>query len=94
MKISKAYAILGIIFFLAVIHLSLWTRTLTLNYKIAEQKTMYKKIRSENRGLRYIVAKESSLQKIDNTAKGKLNMEYPAKMNYIIVPTTEAALIR
>ena len=90
MKISKAYAVLGIFFLLAVIHLSLWTHTLSLNYKIAEQKAMYAKVKSENRGLKYLVAKESSLQKIDNAAKGKLNMEYPAKMNYIIVSTTEA----
>jgi cell division protein FtsL len=89
MKILRAFAILIVFLLLSVVHLAIYTSSIKTGYEIDELKSILEKIRSENRYLNYLVAKEEALPRIEQLAKGKLNMVYPEKMNYIIISTSE-----
>ncbi len=91
MKILRAFAILIVFVLLSVVHLAIYTSSIKTGYEIDELKSKLDKIRSENRYLNYLVAKGEALPRIEKLAKGKLNMVYPDKINYIIISTSEGA---
>jgi len=90
MKILKPFAILMVFVLLCAVHLTISTSSMNTSYEIDELKQKFEKVRSENRYLNYLVAKEESLPRIEKLAKGKLNMVYPEKVNYMIVSTSES----
>jgi len=90
MKILKPFAILTVFVLLCAVHLSIYTSSIKTGYEIDELKQKFEKVRSENRYLNYLAAKEESLPRIEKLAKGKLNMVYPEKVNYMIVSTSES----
>jgi len=90
MKIIRAFTILLMFVILAAIHLAIYTSSMKVGYEIDGSKKELEKLRSENRYLNYLVAKEESLPRIEQIAKGKLNMVYPEKMNYVVASTKEA----
>ncbi len=69
----------------AIIHLAIYTQSISIKYEIENLKIRLSAIRSSNRALRSIVAKEESLVKIQKIAKDKLKMVKPEKINYIIL---------
>ena len=85
MKIARAFAVLLVFVVLSAIHLSIYTNSNKVGYQIDDIKKKWTSLRSDTRYLNYMVAKEESLLRIEKAAKGKLNMEYPSKMNYIVV---------
>jgi cell division protein FtsL len=89
MKILRAFAILVIFLLLSLVHLTIYTNSIKTGYEIDDLKKKLESIRPENRYLNYLVAKEEALPRIESVAKGKLNMVYPEKMNYIITSTGE-----
>jgi len=89
MKILRPFAILIVFVLLCAVHLFISTSSNKTGYEIGELRSNLEKIRSDNRYLSYIVAKEEALPRIEQIAKGKLNMVYPEKINYIIVSTSE-----
>ena len=90
MRIFRAFLILIIFVVLSAVHLAIYTSSIKTGYDIDELKQKYEKIRSENRYLNYLVAREESLPRIEKLAKGKLNMVYPEKVIYIITSTSES----
>lgn len=90
MKLSRAFAILLLFFSLLVIHLAIDTTTMNANYEINALRSQLSALKQQNRNLKYVVAKELSLNKIDNIARGKLGMEYPVNMNYVIMASSES----
>ena len=89
MKILRPFAILIVFVLLCAVHLSIYTISIKTGYEIDKLRSNLEKIRSDNRYLSYVVAKEEALPRIEQIAKGKLNMVYPEKVNYLIVPTSE-----
>jgi cell division protein FtsL len=89
MKILRPFAILIVFVLLSVVHLAIYTSSIKTGYEIDEVKSKLEKIRTENRYLNYLVAKEEALPRIEKVAKQKLKMVYPEKMNYIIISTGE-----
>jgi len=89
MKTLRAFAILMVFVVLSAVHLTIFTGSIKLGYEIDEIKKKLTKIRSENRYLNYLVSKEEALPRIEQIAKGKLNMYYPEKVTYIITATSE-----
>ena len=89
MKILRAFAILVIFVLLSAVHLAIYTSSIKTGYEIDGIKKKLEAIRPENRYLNYLVSKEEALPRIEQLAKGKLNMAYPEKINYIIVSTKE-----
>jgi cell division protein FtsL len=90
MKILRAFAILIIFVTLSVIHLTIYTNSIKISYDIDDLKQKLVELRDSNRYLNYLVAKEESLTRIDQIAKGKLNMVYPEKINYIVISSKES----
>jgi len=91
MKILRPFAILIVFVLLCTVHLSIYTNSIKTGYEIDGLRSKLEKIRSDNRYLSYIVAKEEALPRIEQIARQKLKMVYPEKINYIIVPTSEGA---
>jgi cell division protein FtsL len=91
MKILRPFAILTVFVLLSAIHLAIYTSSIKTSYEIDELRSKLEKVRTQNRYLNYLVAKEEALPRIENIAKGKLNMVYPEKINYIITSTSEGA---
>lgn len=91
MKILRAFAILIVFVALSAVHLTIMTGSLKISYEIDTLKRTFELLRSDKRYLNYLVAREEALPRIEQAAKGKLNMVYPEQMNYIIVSTKEAA---
>jgi cell division protein FtsL len=85
MRILRAFAVLIIFVLLSVIHLAISTGSIKTSYEISELKQQLDAIKPKNRYLNYLVAKEEALPRIEKLAKGKLNMIYPEKMNYVII---------
>lgn len=75
-----------IIFFLilAGIHLFFFVKNVSLKYSITSLKLKFIEINSKTRMLGSLVAKEQNLTFIEKTAKEKLGMLYPEKMNYLV----------
>jgi len=94
MKTLRAFVILIIFVLLSAVHLAIYTNSIKTGYEIDELKRKLESLRPENRYLNYLVAKEEALPRIEKLAKGKLNMEYPEKMNYIITSTGESEQTR
>jgi cell division protein FtsB len=90
MKIARIYAVMGIFFLLAVIHLSISTANMKIGYEIDSFKKQLARLRSETRYINYLVAKEEALPRIDQLAKTKLNMVYPKDITYVTFSTGEA----
>ncbi len=90
MKILRAFAILIIFVALAAIHLAIYTGSIKTGYEIDDLKKQLDSVRNENRYLNYLVAKEEALPRIEQIAKGKLNMVYPEKINYVTVASKES----
>lgn len=90
MKILRAFAILIIFVTLSVIHLTIYTNSINMGYDIDELKQKLVELRNSNRYLNYLVAKEEALPRIEQIAKGKLNMAYPEKINYIVISSKES----
>ena len=90
MRILRAFAILLLFVILSAVHLTIYTNSIRTGYEIDDLKRKLDTIKPENRYLNYLVAKEEALPRIESVAKGKLNMVYPEKMNYIIVSTSES----
>ncbi len=90
MKILRAFIILTVFVLLSAVHLTIYTNSIKTGYEIDELKRKLDSIRPENRYLNYLVAKEEALPRIEKAAKGKLNMIYPEKINYIIISTEES----
>ena len=55
------------------------------SYSISSLKKEAEKSRNENRELAAKEAQKESLWKIEEKALGKLNMEYPEKIKYLVV---------
>lgn len=91
MKILRAFAILIIFVALAAVHLTIYTGSLNISYEIDGLKKTFEQLRNDKRYLKYLVAKEEALPRIEGAAKGKLNMVYPKEVDYIIISTKEAA---
>jgi len=91
MKILRPFAILIAFVLLCAVHLSISTRSMKTGYEIDELRSKLEKIRSDNRYLSYIVAKEEALPRVEQIAKRKLNMVYPEKVYYLIITTSEGA---
>jgi cell division protein FtsL len=91
MKILRPFAILIVFVLLCAVHLSIYTGSIKTGYEIDDLRSKLDKIRSDNRYLSYIVAKEEALPRIEQIARQKLKMVYPEKINYLIVPTSEGA---
>jgi cell division protein FtsL len=89
MKIIRAFTILLIFLALCAIHLAIYTSSIKIGYEIDGLKRKLEAIRNENRYLNYLVAKEEALPRIEQIAKGRLNMVYPDKINYIIISSGE-----
>ena len=85
MRILRAFGILLIFVLLSVIHLSISTGSIKTSYEISELKQQLDAIKPENRYLNYLAAKAEALPRIEKLATNKLKMEYPQKMNYVIV---------
>jgi cell division protein FtsB len=83
-KFRRAVFILIVIVALAGIHLYIYTQNIGLKYRITDLKIKLGELRSKNRKLGSQVAKKESLVYIEKTAKEKLNMIYPEKVNYIL----------
>jgi cell division protein FtsL len=90
MKLIRAFMILAFFVALSAIHLAIYTNSIKIGYAMDELKGKLDKLRNENRYLNYLVAKEQSLPRIEGVAKSKLNMVYPDKVNYVVVPSREA----
>jgi len=91
MKILRPFVILIGFVLLCAVHLSIYTGSIKTGYEIDDLRSKLEKIRSDNRYLSYIVAKEEALPRIEQIAKGKLNMVYPEKVYYLIISTSESA---
>jgi cell division protein FtsL len=89
MKIIRAFTILLIFLVLCAIHLAIYTSSIKIGYDIDALKRKFEATRNENRYLNYLVAKEEALPRIEQVAKGKLNMVYPDKINYIVITSGE-----
>lgn len=89
MKTLRAFVILIIFVLLSAVHLAIYTSSIKTGYEIDGLKRKLESIRPENRYLNYLVAKEEALPRIEQVAKGKLNMIYPEKIDYIIIPSSE-----
>jgi len=82
----RRYIILvGLIVILALLHLYIFTRSISLKYNIARLKIEFGKHYQENRKLNNWVAREESLDKVERVATGSLNMFYPEQVNYIVI---------
>jgi len=89
MRISRALIILAVFVLLSAVHLTIYTNSMRTGYEIDALKKKLEVLRNENRYLNYLVVKEEALPRIENIAKGKLNMVYPDKINYIVVSSKE-----
>lgn len=89
MKILRPFAVLVVFVMLSAVHLAIYTGSIKTGYEIDALKKKLDGLRSDNRYLNYLVAKEEALPRIEQTAKGKLNMVYPEKINYIVISTQE-----
>jgi cell division protein FtsB len=85
----RAVLILAIFVGLAGLHLYITTQNIGLKYEVDELNQKLSELRSQNRSLGSLVAKKENLPLIERTARGKLQMVYPEKMNYVLV-TKEA----
>jgi len=90
MRLLRAFVILTVLVALSVVHLAIYTNSIKISYEINDLKQQIDKLRDSNRYLNYLVAKEEALPRIEQIAKGRLNMIYPEKINYIIIATGEA----
>ena len=76
---------------LALVHLYVYTKNVGLNYDCETLKEQFNALYSENHFLASEVSYLSRLDRIEDYAKTKLDMEYPAKITYLIV-SQEAGL--
>lgn len=90
MRIIRPFIFLVIFLMLALVHLAIYTGSIKTSYEIDGIKKELDQIRSDNRYLNYLVAREEALPRIEKIAKGKLNMVYPEKMNYIVISSGES----
>jgi cell division protein FtsB len=74
---------------LAGIHLYIYTQNINLKYKVTDLKIKLAEVRSKNRELGSQIAQKENLSYIEKVAKEKLNMIYPAKINYVL-PSSKA----
>ena len=74
-----------IIVALALVHLYILTRSVSLKYDITRKKMELMKIYKENKNLSCQVSRGESLDRVEGAATSKLDMLYPEKMNYIVV---------
>lgn len=79
-----AVSILALFIFLAGLHLVINTRNINLKYQLTDLKVRLAESKSKTRSLGGQAAREENLADIEKTAKGKLDMIYPAKINYIV----------
>lgn len=86
----RAFSILFLFLFLAIIHLILNAKIISSGYEIVELKSKLHKIRSENRELSLLAAQKEDLSKIDAAAK-KNGMVFPQKVLFV---TTEGVSSR
>ena len=75
---------------LCAVHLSIYTISIKTGYEIDKLRSNLEKIRSDNRYLSYVVAKEEALPRIEQIATKKLKMVYPEKIEYIVISTGES----
>lgn len=85
----RAFSILFLFLFLAIIHLILNAKIISTGYEINALKSKLNKIRSENRELSLLSAAKEDLTKIDNYAK-KTGMFFPEKIQFITNESTSS----
>ena len=68
---------------LDVIHLTVFSKTIEINYQAEELRQKFNRVLSENRSLAATVSKKNSLERIEKIATEKLGMVYPEKMKYL-----------
>jgi cell division protein FtsL len=85
-KFRSAVFILVIFVALAGIHLYIYTQNVSLQYRVADLKARLSAVQSENRELGSRVAQRENLSQVEKTAKEKMGMFYPEKINYILAP--------
>lgn len=90
MKFMQAISVLAAIVFLAIIHLYIYTKNITLKFEVNDLKVKLSNIRSINRQLGSLVAQKESLDRVEKIAKQKLGMTYPEEIIYLET-TLEAA---
>ena len=91
MKFRMAVFILAVFVVLAGLHLFIYTQNIGLKYRTTNLKIKLQEIRSKNRQSGSIVARKENLAFIEKTAKEKLDMLYPAKINYILPDTGKSS---
>ena len=84
---SFRLAVATIAFFvvLAGTHLFIYAQNISLKYALTDLKVRFNELNSRNRGFASQSAREENLTFIEKTARDKLGMVYPEKINYIIV---------
>lgn len=82
----RAFFILFFLLLLAGIHLYIYTQNITLKYKLTDLKIKLGEIRSKTRFFNSEVARKEQLVHIEKIAVEKLDMVYPPKINYILIP--------
>lgn len=68
---------------LAIIHLTVFSKSIEINYQVEELKQKFNRLLSENRSLAAAVSRKNSLDYIDKIAQEKLGMVYPEKLKYL-----------
>lgn len=78
-----ALSTLALIVILAIVHLYINTKNISLKYQTTDLKIHLNELKSQRRLLESRVAKSQSPALVEKIAKEKLNMTYPSKMHYI-----------
>ncbi|MBU0573243.1 MAG: cell division protein FtsL [Candidatus Margulisiibacteriota bacterium] len=82
----RRYIFVGIIVgLLAIVHLIIFTNNVSLKYEVAKVQGEFGELYKEHQYLSVVLAEKQSLARIEKIATEQLGMEYPAKINYIIV---------
>jgi cell division protein FtsB len=84
MKFKRAVFILTVFVVLAGVHLFITTQNIDLKYRVTDLKIKLSGIRDRNRELAVKAAGKENLPYIEKTAKEKLDMVYPKKINYVL----------
>lgn len=84
-KFINIFLAVALILVLAMLHLYIFTRSISLKYEVADLKDKFQKIYRSNRYLSSLVAKKESLDRIERIAKEKGRMYYPKEVSYIMI---------
>lgn len=78
------FYLIFVVLILMLVHLYIFTKSITLKYELTDMKIKYRELKSQSRFLSSQISRAESLDLIEAKAKS-IGMDYPESVNYIIM---------